>query len=218
MLDRLIFFLLMATFCGCAFFTQKVVYQTKKPKTEDSNTIAKWLFRNKINADNIITVSPESYYTTGFFFSSGPMVYSIEGVFISIGYSKGLKFCPNGVYKEYSLIDKEREREGRYKNFLIYWNADEKKVDTICPTINSLIRFARDLHGNQLSHSFFSESQYKIIIAFSIFWGSHAQVKSIKEFIEAARNNTHKVQIVLLNFDKQFWWGEEWLKRINIEA
>jgi hypothetical protein len=57
------------------------------------------------------------------------------------------------------------------------------------------------------------------VISFALFAGNTIQTAKIRDLINsAAQNPSTKIDIILLCFDKQEWWGKEWNEKIHLEA
>jgi hypothetical protein len=48
--------------------------------------------------------------------------------------------------------------------------------------------------------------------------GSTFQTHDIRKNTNAIKDNTKaRIRIILVNFDKQEWWGSEWIDKIKLE-
>jgi len=157
------------------------------------------------------------FASTWIFYANGSKFFTKSGDFISVGYQDGVKFCANGVDDWYSGFRNDDELKNTYKHFLTFWNHQTNKIDSLFPKLSDVCNFSRDLSGQKVDPVFLSDSAYTLLIPFAKFWGDKMQVKEIKRFINNIRKNNHmKVKVVLLNFDKQIWWGKRWIEEINI--
>ena len=203
---------------GCSFIG-KTVYQAKQPKVETESSITTWLSRNGISNKRVTAVEPASYLSALGFYGFHPMLFNRKGDFVSVGYNNDGRFCPKNVDEFLRTMKPGFERGDEHiSNFLVY--AIGKEADTAYPKLASFFSLSRSLDGRQ-SYSFtdYPAYDYTLVIPFSIFMGKTLQVKKMKTFLEAVSQNQHAtINIILMNLDKQSWWGAEWINKINIEV
>lgn len=225
-----LFFLIVITtfFYGCASIA-RIGYGTKKIQVENEQTIQNWLTEKGFNANNVVTVTPESYFDHLYGLPQNPLLFDkATGNFLAIGYSNG-KYCPKDVDKSFSSVLPYSLLKEKPDSFLIsetttipqgYSIKDkdkfEKKKDTVSLKLAQLASSFRTTSGETYPELLKSGSDYILIIPFAVFLGKKLQVKDIKKnYYSALTNRLATIQIVFLNLDKQEWWGEEWNKKIN---
>lgn len=227
---KLIFLLVMISFSiGCGSIA-RIGYGTKRVRIENEQTIQNWLTEKGFNANNVVTVTPESYYDHLYGLPQNPLLFDkATGNFLAIGYSNG-KYCPKDVDKSFSSVLPYSLLKGKPDSFLIsetttipqgYSIRDkdkfEKKKDTVPLKLAQLASSFRTTSGEAYPELLKSGSDYILIIPFAVFLGKKLQVKDLKKYYYSAlTNRSASIQIVFLNLDKQEWWGEEWNKKINI--
>ena len=227
---KFIFFILITTFSiGCGSIA-RIGYGAKKVQVENEQTIQKWLTEKGFNANNVVTVTPESYFEHLYGLPQNPLLFDkTTGNFLAIGYSNG-KYCPKDVDNSFSSVLPYSLLKEKPDSFLIsesttipkgYSIKDkdklEKKQDTISLKLTQLASSFRTLTGEPVEKLLKAGTDYTLVIPFAIFLGKKLQVKDLKKYYYSAlTNRSASIQIVFLNLDKQEWWGEEWNKKINI--
>jgi hypothetical protein len=205
-------------FSGCSFIA-KTVNHVKKPKVETPQSIKLWLQKEKISIDKIFTVDPSKFYHTFPFYNHGPKLFNEKGIFISVGYNSDTKFCPKGVKEFLSTLTPGFEKNDEHLFNYIAYNFNNRP-DTLYPTLDKIYSFCKDLYGNEIIVPIvFGSRNYTLIIPFELFAGDTIQTSEIRKLINACRQNTStKIDIILINFDKQEWWGKEWNEKIQLEV
>jgi hypothetical protein len=205
-------------FAACSFIA-KTVNHVKKPKVETAQSIKAWLQKEKISSDKILTVDPSNFYHVFLLYGERPMLFNERGVFVSVGYNSDPKFCPKGVKEFLSTLTPGFEKNDEHLfNYIAY--RINNRPDTLYPTLNKVYSFARDLYGNEVFAPItFGSRNYILVVPFTIFSGNTIQTSKMRAFINACRQNASaKIDIILVNFDKQEWWGKEWNEKIHIEV
>ena len=216
--EYIVSFFFLCCFSACSFIA-KTVNHARKPKKETAESIVAWIEKQNIHCKNITTVAPSSFYNAIFLYGSGPMIFNKKGAFVSVGYNADVRFCPKGVDEFLiSLYPGFEIGDEHLSNYLI--RTVNNIEDTVYPRLHEVISFSRDLSGNDdTCFNDLNNYDYTLLLPFSIFMGNTIQVKKIKTFLKAvAQNQSARIKVVMVNFDKQEWWGEEWLKKINIEV
>lgn len=202
---------------GCSFVA-KSVNNVKKPKVESAASIIKWLDDYNFKNRNVATIVPSSYYSAVLMYSQGPMLFNKKGEFVSVGYNYDGKFCPKGVDEFLKTLYPGFEKEDdNLSNYLLYITNGVQ--DTTYPSLQNISSFSRDVYGHAATSLMAqADTDYTLVLPFSIFMGHTSQVKKLRTFLNAvAQNQSARINIILLNYDKQLWWGEEWLNKISIE-
>lgn len=212
-----LFSLMFLVFFTACQFIAKTVYNGKRPKTETPVSIQNWLQKQHVPFEKVLAVAAEKYYYAGIHYNYGPMLFNNQGDFVSVGYNYDGKFCPKSVdqFLE-TLVPGFEKNDDQLSNYMIY--SRNNIPDTIYPTLKEIYKFSRDLNGNLPADTFQKKkADYTLVIPFAIFLGNTIQTQRVRLFVNAAKRNTAaRINIILLNFDKQEWWGEEWNKKINI--
>jgi hypothetical protein len=202
--------------CACGFIA-KTVNHVKKPKVETAQSIKAWLQKEKINSDKIFTVDPSNFYHLFLLYGNRAMLFNEKGEFVSVGYNSDTKFCPKGVKEFLSTLTPGFEKNNEHLfNYIAY--RINNRPDTLFPTLNKVYSFSRDLYGNEVFMPItFGPRNYTLIISFTLFSGDTTQASRMRDLINACRQNpSAKIDIILINFDKQEWWGKEWNERIHL--
>jgi hypothetical protein len=205
----------IVVFAGCSFIA-KTVNHARKPRIERPVTIINWLEKAKIYNKNIATVEPSSFYLAFTRYNRGPMLFNKKGDFVSVGYNYNGKFCPKSVDEFLkSLYPGFEKGDPTLSNYLLYTSNNS---DTVYPKLEQVFKFSRDINGAEGFHlKQAGDVDYTLILPFSIYSGNTIQVKKLRTFLKAVgENRSARINIILLNFDKQQWWGAEWGKKINI--
>jgi hypothetical protein len=219
-MKRCFIMLIVSSAClldGCSFIA-KTVHHVKNPKIETAQSIKTWLQKEKISVEKILTVDPSRYFYVMSRYG-GPMLFNEKGNFVSVGYNSDPKFCPKGVKEFLSTLTPGFEKNDEHLfNYIAY--RINNRPDTLYPTLNKVYSFARDLYGNEVFAPItFGSRNYTLVVPFTIFSGNTIQTSKMRAFINACRQNASaKIDIILVNFDKQEWWGKEWNEKIHIEV
>jgi hypothetical protein len=219
LIQNVLLFVTINAIIGCGSALVKLANNPKKPKQESSTSIKEWLSENNVPPYQVLTVVPDKFYTYAIYLNNyKPFIFKRGGTFVSYGYSNGVscyKSFPE-ILMNLTPIDSLSSFPSDYIIHEYQVNA-EKKKDTVHYDLNTIYKNLRDTNGDSISSEFINSNDYVVVLPFAIYQGNTIQVKDVKKYIKAIlKNQRSKIQIVLLNFDKQEWWGEEWNKRIEL--
>lgn len=83
-------------------------------------------------------------------------------------------------------------------------------------SFQSLNGYLKTLDGKNAESPVNPDVDYYLMLPFAKFFGNKKQVKDLLSFSNSARTNKYsKFIIVLLDMDKQKWWGKEWNNKID---
>lgn len=191
-------------------FIAKGVWDTRKPKVEDVTTIKTWLQNERIDFDEVYATIPENFYTYAYQYSNRGLLFSRQAYIRSVSFKgqqclkreeKYLLAKKPGVYKS---IPDSLPVPVSLNNDQVQW-ADVEQ-------------FLYSLTGEKATLDTAVKSDYYLFLPAARWMGSTLQTSGLRKYIKAARNNPHSTfRIIILNFDKQEWWGKEWCDSINIE-
>ena len=202
----------------------KVVSNIQQPKVENITSITNWVNKKKIVADEIVAISPGNFYKLFFQFQLSknfPFVFKSNGTFVSYGYSNGV-VC----YRSFPEILKNLKPLNNISSFpsnyfLNKYTNDSGVVvsDTTFLYLKKLYESFTDLTGKrQINYAQNSLVDYIVLIPFALYMGSTFQTHDIRKNINAIKDNKKaRIHIILVNFDKQEWWGSEWIDKIKLE-
>jgi len=206
-------------FCGCHCRTlTRTVNGLKQPKTESKQSITKWLDRTGLTGYEVVTVAPESFIDATFFYMLRKLVFNKNGKVAELGSNKTGVVChiktPGEIqnlkpdFPEFTefLISFHRDKEGEYS-------------DTTYYELDSLNTYIHTLDGTKTQIELSGKSDYLVVIPFSIYEGRTLQVHDIRKYLRAVKANPYSTfKVILLNLDKQQWWGEKWNNAIKIST
>lgn len=203
---------------GCSSIRKEHITQ---PKIENEISITQWLKSTHLfNNDFIVlTLSPEFYFN--FNLSSkinfSPIIYPSKSKTVmfysgctSATCMDSLRMFTNNItpgflFKSYITSDSIL----RFKNGIKF---EKRQFDSLACYFHSLNGEIYPLLQN-------NNFDYYLILPFAKFFGNKKQVKELKKFIASAYFNTHsRVKVILLNMDKQKWWGKEWNNKIELST
>jgi hypothetical protein len=202
----------------------KVVSNIHQPKVENITSITNWVNKKKIFADEIVAISPGNFYKLFFQFQLSknfPFVFKGNGTFVSYGYSNGVT-----CYRSFPEILKNLKPLSNISSFPSNYILNEYKndsgvivSDTTFLYLKKLFESFTDLTGKrQVNYVQDSSVDYIVLIPFALYMGSTFQTHDIRKNTNAIKDNTKaRIRIILVNFDKQEWWGSEWIDKIKLE-
>jgi hypothetical protein len=222
---------------GCGIVS-RIVNDAKNPRIEDEKSIQQWLNKNDLKVDYVATVKPESFFSYYRFLaiSKGTgYIFKADGSFTSLGHPNG-KYC----YKTFpelmqslnpldsSSFSGDNFIIAQYKIPVVIKEANTRNTpktvdsifrDTTYYHLDTIYHELRDLKGNMLYDLMPSGTDYLVVIPFAKYLGSTIQTKDILNTIKGIKANKQaRIRVVLLNMDKQKWWGTEWNNRIQLSA
>jgi len=183
-----------------------------------------------LSAENIVSVSPQYYYDFMPGFSQAPLLFDRHsGNLLAIGFSNG-KYCPKEIDKSFSSVLPYQMMKEKPDSVLISEtiivppgvsikdkDKFERKKDTLRIRLLEIEKKILSLTGEPFHKISSPEDDYTLIVPFAVFLGDKLQLKDLKKYyFSSISNRFAKIKVVFLNLDKQEWWGEEWLKKINI--
>ena len=198
----IILFFLVSLNLSCGPTIKRLVWHAKKPKVETEASLRKFLQKEDITIEEIYCPKPESYFSYYWYASPGQL-FNKKNEFLTY-----ISFQGNGCMVNYSKLlntIKPNNKSLRY---------DGEKKDSV-----DFHQFIQDLvFVNGKNHPLSIDSaDYLLVIPFRKYLGNTLQTNDMRTFIKAAQTNPNsKIKIVLLNFDKQKWWGGEWINKIKI--
>ncbi len=215
--------LILNLFGSCSLIRNGFI-GTTNPKIETPKSIMSFIKSENLDGDKIFTIAPDSFHHSLNYLFFGVFIFDWKGNYLSFGSSKG-KYCFNSLddsiknlnplidtghtSSNYSLIKRMNSLDN--KNFTVFY-------DTIHLELKTLSNQFRNLDGTDPSFSA-SNSDYVLLIPFALYYGRKIQTKEMRRYIKATQKNKGVTfQIVLLNLDKQEWWGEDWNERNNFKV
>jgi len=202
----------------------KIVSNIHQPKVENITSITNWVNKKKIVADEIVAISPSNFFNLFNQFQllkNFPFVFKGNGTFVSYGYSNGV-----ACYRSFPEILKNLKPLNNISSFPSNYILNEYKndsgvivSDTTFLYLKKLFESFTDLTGKrQVNYVQDSSVDYIVLIPFALYMGSTFQTHDIRKNIKAIKDNTKaRIRIILVNFDKQEWWGREWIDKIKLE-
>lgn len=217
----------------------KLVRGAHKPRIENEKSITNWL-KKKNNPYTVVSVAPESYdeFVPGYL--GTPLLFTSIGRFLAVGVGNG-KYCtqpidtyvgrlkpinqmarvPDSFFvfisyhfpKGTVLPEKRMSREERNE----FIKMAIKKIDTVHLNYDSLSVSFRTLTGDKYEINRGVEYDYILLMPFAKFIGARSNENNLKAYFNAVRsNNRCRIKVILINLDKQEWWGKEWQNKIRI--
>lgn len=214
---------------GCSFIA-KLGYGAKKQKTENEQSIKRWLFKYDFSSENVYTVAPEYYYDFIPGLSQAPLLFDTKtGNLLAIGFTNG-KYCPKETDKSFSTILPYHLLKEKPDSFIVAEIIEIPKggsvkdlknyisrKDTLQLNLQVLEKKIKVISGTTVN-SLAVKEDYLLVIPFAIFLGKKVQVREMKKiYLSAQLNRFAKIKTVFINLDKQEWWGEEWNEKIKIK-
>jgi len=198
---------------SCSIIKKEHITQ---PKVEYAASINHWLKSNDLFYQfYILSLAPEFFtnFNLGIEIGINPIIYSpkikmlmlyngctrdscMKHVEAYINNLKPLKFAQTGGAS--NSVEKK----------------DSLGFKGIC--FDSLNIYLKTLDGKNQNLPLNTNVDYFLILPFAKFFGNKKQLSDLKSFCNAAKSNKYsKFTIVLLDMDKQKWWGKEWNKKID---
>lgn len=201
---------------GCSIIKTEHI---KPPGIENERSINRWLKSTQL-LDNdyiVLTLAPEFYFN--FEFSSKikftPLFYPFKSRSILVYNGCTTKICMNQLRSFTEGI-----------NPSTMYNPDVIK-DSIL-TIEKGLSFEKVVYESFANYFCTTKGEkytlhqdslldYYLILPFTTFFGTKTQIRDMKSFLTATYSNTKsKFKVILLNMDKQEWWGKEWNEKIEL--
>jgi hypothetical protein len=202
---------------ACSTVT-RMVNGVKKPKTETPESITKWLEKKNINNDIVASVQPESFFDYFFMLMGSPIVYyKSDCGFISTEYCNG-RYCYRSLPAFLENITPAETGTNTWQNYIDEDSIQLKeKEEAVSYIIDSLNNHLCDLNGNKINSLQTIDADYLVIIPFAKYMGATIQTSNMRKALAAIRKNTKsRITVLLLNLDKQQWWGKNWNEKIKI--
>lgn len=210
---RIILLIAVVAFTRCSTIKKEHI---TKPGIETKNSINHWLKKNDLfNNFYIITLAPEFYFNFNLSTKIGikPIVYSSKSKLIMLYNGCTRDSCMENVgayintIKPFSISAIERMNNTLGKK-------DSLGFEDI--SFQSLNIYLKTLDGKNVEFPSNPDVDYYLILPFAKFFGDKKQVKDLQSFSKLAQTNKYsKFNIVLLDMDKQKWWGKEWNDKID---
>ncbi len=235
--------LLITMIClGCSAIA-KLGHGADKPKIENEKTINKWLHKRGFEEYDAVAVAPDHFYDFYPAYYSSIFLFDSSGRFHAVGWHQG-RYCVKNVdlqiknlkpVKDLNRLPDDYIRTQHYTAIKIEnwekYSQDElikiarKKIkklppvgyDTIYMHRDSITNVIRSFTGESVTDKLPKDYDYLLVLPFAKYEGKWSQVRNLRKYMKAAKLNTKAtVKILLLNLDKQEWWGKEWNDEIKI--
>lgn len=216
--------LLICLFYQSCSFISRTFNGAKKPEIENEASIREWLSEVKVIEEPVVCLKPDKYMDYFIPYMNIPLLFDRQtGNYVAAGFSNG-EFCPKDVDQVFLTILPYHLLRPRPENFIIFHSytiVNDSTIHSTDTTQLDLYDFTRafsDLKGKPFSISQIDSSDYILFIPFAKCFGKNFQKKSLHDYTKAAHlNKRARVKVVLINYDKQEWWGQEWKDRLNIK-
>lgn len=203
----------------------RMVNGVKKPKIETSENIMNWLENEGIRNETTASICPEAFFDYFNMQLGSPLIYyKKNNEFISTEYCNG-RYC-------YRSLPAFLENISPAETGNNTWQKTKVQEDSIIPKdmqdnlyyikpgdyiFNNLDKHLYDLNGNKLKSLQNINADYLVVIPFSKYMGATIQTSNMRKALAAIKKNTKcRISVLLLNLDKQKWWGKEWNEKIKI--
>jgi hypothetical protein len=216
---------------GCVlFFTAcqpigKAIVGMKSPKEETKESVEHWVEKNikSQTAVQIFTVTPEAAIKRRAFLSTEPMIINTQAKMVLY---KGCtsKECIKNLGMYFKTVTPTQlqnlESDTNFTNVYKYKSGIFSTTGKLIEVVEQQVPLyffsaTRSVMGEPVDSTQYLHKQ-TLVLPFAIFLGNKLQVKDINNWIAAAQKNTSvNWNIVLLNIDKQSWWGNEWNSKIT---
>jgi hypothetical protein len=220
--------LAIITFAPACSFVVKKVNNVKQPQTESPESLNSWLSSQRLDKYEVLSVDPKYFYQATTFYMKRKLIFNQFGKVAELGTNKTGVVChktsprevhdlePGYTHFTEFLLDsigvRTLESNGRKSEIV-------RGTDTIYYNIDSLNKYAHDLDGQKANIEKDFTFDYLVVIPFAKYQGKTVQVSDIRKYLKAIHENKYsRFKIILLNLDKQAWWGEEWNKKIRFVA
>ena len=233
------YLLIISLFFSSCNSIPKLVRGAHKSREENEKTITRWLQRRQIPY-MVVSVSPETYYDFVPDFLGTPLLFTGNGRFISAGFENG-KNCTVAIDKYVGHLKPADQMIRLPDSFFVstsyhlppdtpkplkHLSKQEfhdlikkaiKNIDTIHLNYDSLSPAFRTLSGNKFEMNRGESYDYILLLPFAKFMGSRSKENKLKDYYKAVQSNKEcRIKVIIVNLDKQEWWGKEWNKKIRI--
>ena len=212
---------------ACSLIVRKV-NNVKQPQTESPESINSWLNAHSLDKYEVLSVDPEYFFDATVFYMKRKLIFNRSGKVAELGTNKTGVVChittprevqelkPGYSYFTDFLLERMRmytlEDKKRSKEFI-------ERTDTTYYNIDSLNTYVYTLDGQKANIQKDFTFDYIVVIPVAKYQGNTIQLSDIHKYLEAIHENKHsRFKIILLNLDKQSWWGEEWNKKIRLSV
>lgn len=222
-------FLFIAAIAGiltaCSLIS-RTVNNIREPRTESPESVIAWLRSQGIDNYEVFSVEPQHFFDAVLLYQRRKLIFNRLGKVAELGANNTGVVChirtPDEVrnlrpgfspFTEY-LVERYRLlKPGKeYKN-----EEYTEETDTIYYNIDSVNQYLYTLDGKKASIEKDLLSDYTVIIPFAKYYGTTFQTADIKKYLKAIHSNKHsRFKVILLNLDKQAWWGKEWNEKIQL--
>ncbi len=216
---------LMNSFLSCTLVKDAFI-GTASPRMETRESVSLFLRKERISAEYIYSVAPDSFYSALNYLGFGVIVFDKSGNYLAFGNNKG-KYCFSTLADSLRHLYPDNRYSNEVANYsllkrMTYIHMDSTPVvsyDTISLDIPSVSSNFYDFEGRKTALRIGDGVDYIIVFPFAKYYGRKIQTKEIRRYIRAANQNEHsKFQFVFLNLDKQQWWGKEWNEKIKLNT
>ncbi len=214
---HILILLAVVSLFGCKLISKAKLGATRA-KVQDEITTHEWLVKNRVLPDSSILMglSPEKYIAYFENFGQGggasPLIFSKAGNLFFYdgctsdqcikdlaGYIQTLS--PNNVIAHSGIVASK--------------NVNDKKF--VSTSLTEFSDYLYLLWGPKAHIKVDSSKDYTLILPFAMYYGNKKQVTELRSFITAANSNKQSTfNFIFLSLDKLAWWGDDWIKRINI--
>ena len=225
MRKQLLAMLIIATLLSaCNSFVRKV-NDVKQPKTESPQSVNSWLKSKGLDKYEVVTIDPRKFFEASAFYLKRKLIFNPDGKVAELGTNY------TGVVCHFRTPDEVRNLKPDYEVFTDYVIEHYRKIttekdrktkqsveifDTTYYNLDSLSQYAYSLDGKKANIQKDVDADYFAVIPFAKFQGNTIQLTDIRKFLKAIEDNKYSTfKVVLLNLDKQAWWGDEWNKKLN---
>ena len=209
---------------ACSLIVRKV-NNVQPPATESPESLNSWLNSQHLDKYEVLSVDPKYFYGATTFYMKRKLIFNQFGKVAELGINKTGVVChktsprevhdlePGYAHFTEFLLDsisiRTLDDNGRKSEMV-------RRTDTIYYNIDSLNKYVYDLDGQKVNIEKDFTFDYLVVIPFAKYQGNTIQVSDIRKYLKAIHENRHsRFKIILLNLDKQAWWGEEWNKKIR---
>lgn len=199
---------------SCTSSIVKFAWGAKLPNVENEVSLTTWLKNEHVKYDYVYAARPENFYRYCIdYFDTGLLFYG-DGHFKQQIPIKG-KQCLETTTDILEKIKPLMATNDLHPKSPTSWQKIEP-IKTL-KELEVLQTYLYTLRGEKSNYWPDNTYDYILFLPATAYLGSKIQTKDLRSFIKAAKSNPQsKIQIILLNFDKQEWWGKEWCDKINI--
>ena len=214
---KIILTIALSLFLGGCQTIVKTIYGGQKPAVQTAQGITRWLNREGLRPENVVSISPEDFTNIFIQYCEGLKVFSADGYLLPIGYKNG-KFCPQDLTEVLATLKPLPRLPMPFSAYsTLFAGADLHAPEAPQSSLQFLFAALRTLQGDTIP-TFPGKVDYIVLVPFALSVGSRFQTKDMRAYAKALSENPHsRFSIWYLNFDKQAWWGEDWNRNIVVQ-